>query len=313
LKKPTATFVSRVLRAHQKEPEEDTAPGPGDYNSHYYHAIKTRHVPEVLQCFGSTSRRGTDVTVVSKVPGPGSYKDSRTAFETLKKKPLQDASRAPFASSASRFRHSSSDVSEKPGPGAYDAASKQSFIAELQRTKFGRGGHFGSTSRRFEPAKKDKEDDKPGPGAYESKEPKQVAGTLRKGPSSVFASSSNRFKGERPVVEKNPGPAPGQYQTVKPWSVQRVSHSNAFIGTESRFKDPTAEAGAPGPGSYIANNYSIEARLVTQPERPAGFGTETRFKKKKADRLGPGSYDPVDPYGGLVKRSFNVTVESGLL
>eukprot|EP00294_Goniomonas_avonlea_P000835 CAMPEP_0114552806 /NCGR_PEP_ID=MMETSP0114-20121206/7317_1 /TAXON_ID=31324 /ORGANISM="Goniomonas sp, Strain m" /LENGTH=554 /DNA_ID=CAMNT_0001737699 /DNA_START=47 /DNA_END=1711 /DNA_ORIENTATION=+ len=321
LRKPTATFVSRVLRAHQQPVNtEEKKPGPGEYDSHLVYAIKSRHVPEVLQCFGSTSRRGDQVNkATSRNPGPGAYKEVRTAFETTKKKPVHDGLKAPFASSASRFAHNAMASADElpPGPGAYDEANKHTFVSESQRHKFGRCGHFGSSTKRFpEPAKDEEEDDGkggPGPGAYEPKQPKQVAGTLRKGPSSVFASSSGRFADRKKEVDT--GPAPGQYQTVKPWVPKAYSRSTAFISTSPRFKgqseDLTME---PGPGSYMTAHHTIERRQLTQPERPAGFGTSPRFREKRElNNLGPGAYSAADPYGGLIKRSFNVTVESGLL
>lgn len=56
-----------------------------------------------------------------------------------------------------------------PGPGQYDETNRDNFVAQLAKKRFSRGGHFGSTSKRFIPPS-DKPKPREGvPSTYENK------------------------------------------------------------------------------------------------------------------------------------------------
>jgi len=335
VKKPTATFASRVLRPHQlpdrgEDHGKKPVPGPGSYSLPDSFGNARQSVPETLQCFGSTSKRALELGGAKRVPGPGAYDEMRSSFDTFEGGGVRMARRAaPFLSTGNRF-DSAAERAALPGPGAYDEANRHNFVAQLAKKRFSRGGNFGSTSKRFVPPSKSDEarPAAPGPGTYETKPPKMHQGQLKKGPMSVFLSATGRFN--KPET-KSVGPSPGQYYKSAEWGTGYKRPDNAktvFISQDARFKQNKKKDPVPGPGSYSQElmtvggevNKTLRRRALTGDEAPAAyFGSESRFfgapgqTSYKGNLVpGPGAYTPLDPYGQMLKRSFNITVEGSV-
>jgi hypothetical protein len=182
-------------------------------------------------------------------------------------------------------------------------------------------------SCRFTAAKEDEDAANKPPAVVVHKEPKTIAGQLKKGPMSVFASTSNRFEKGNAADSQ---PAPGQYYKPPEWGsgYKPPEHASrtAFITSSKRFEGPGGMISAkemPGPGAYsqAANTLGANVSNVLKKKALFGddfsgsaFGTEKRFHmpNNKKDAPGPGQYDALDPYSQLLKRSFNITVEGSI-
>mmetsp|Transcript_68346 Transcript_68346/g.142457 ORF Transcript_68346/g.142457 Transcript_68346/m.142457 type:complete len:591 (+) Transcript_68346:227-1999(+) len=334
-KRPTANFASRVLRPHQISPKQAVeskkpVPGPGAYSIPDSFQKVNKALPDALQCFGSTSKRVLQLSHRDRLPGPGAYEDPRSSFQEgvgagLGTRVQRRA--APFLSTGNRFSAQKMKAG-LPGPGAYDEGNRDNFVAQLAKKRFSRGGHFGSTQKRFIPADKAKETPPP-PSTYEAKQPKVMHGHLKKGPMSIFLSNTQRFN--KPPVE-TVGPAPGQYYKSVEWGTgyrrPEKGGKSFFISQSARFAEHSKDI--PGPGSYSQDlmtvggevNKALKRRALNGEDMPSVyFGTESRFFGAPGHSSyrgggglapGPGSYDAVDPYGQLLKRSFNITVEGSV-
>mmetsp|Transcript_5540 Transcript_5540/g.13451 ORF Transcript_5540/g.13451 Transcript_5540/m.13451 type:complete len:586 (+) Transcript_5540:161-1918(+) len=332
-RKPSSAFNSRVLRPHQVDHKEDFAapklqPGPGAYNIPDSFGKCRATIPETMQCFGSTSKRSTINMHKSLAPGPGAYDNVNFGEGPTGAAGRIQRRAAPFLSTGGRFEDQERKAALLPGPGQYDTGNRNTFVAELAKKRFSRGGNFGSTVERFV---FDKDKDKPpavgGPADYEVKEAKFVHGQVKRGPMSVFLSDTSRFK--KAAMLKD-GPAPGQYYKSVEWGTGYKRPDNApgqraFISQTKRFDMPGMKKEIPGPGQYSSDvntvggevNKLLKRRMLSGDETAPGmFGGSQRFigpgNGLKAGVPGPGSYNAVDPYAQLIKRSFNITVEGSI-
>eukprot|EP00277_Geminigera_cryophila_P042135 CAMPEP_0173114946 /NCGR_PEP_ID=MMETSP1102-20130122/48035_1 /TAXON_ID=49646 /ORGANISM="Geminigera sp., Strain Caron Lab Isolate" /LENGTH=148 /DNA_ID=CAMNT_0014017543 /DNA_START=6 /DNA_END=452 /DNA_ORIENTATION=+ len=147
---------------------------------------------------------------------------------------------------------------------------------------------------------------------------------------SVFLSATGRFNKPKP---ESTGPSPGQYYKSAEWGTGYKRPDNGksvFISQDSRFKNGLSahrKDPVPGPGSYSQElmtvggdvQKALRRRALSGDDAPAAyFGSESRFfgapgtVAYKQNAPGPGAYNPSDPYGQLVKRSFNITVEGSV-
>jgi len=326
-KKPTSNFASRVLRPHQivRDPDSKVpVPGPGAYTLPDAFVKARQSLPDSLQCFSSTSKRLDDLNR-NRNPGPGAYDDPRSVGAIHHKGGPVPSRTAPFLSTGSRFTDADPSRSAAPGPGQYDEGNRNTFVAQLARKRFSRAGAFGSKAQRFAPGSggEDEKPEVPGPAHYNPKEPKQVQGQLKKGHMSAFVSTSNRFNRQS---EEDTRPAPGQYYKTVDWGTgyKAPEHAarTAFTTSSKRFSG-AATKDLPGPGAYSQEANTLGGQVQTVLKKKAlfgeefsgaAFGTEQRFFRagKGSAAPGPGSYDAVDPYSQLLKRSFNITVEGSI-
>jgi hypothetical protein len=321
-KKPSAAFVSKVRRPYEVDPSEDvmTAPGPGAYNP-MLGSMTRPYVPETLQFFGSTTKRPWDNaregrrSRSSQSPGPGSYKNTLTAFP--KKAILSMTEAAPFSTTAGRFAGNSTvDREEKPGPGSYAVDTAMSLVTELKKKPVGRRGVFGTTADRWNAAEPTAE--MPGPGTYaeevegaasgSSKEREKEKGKRVGKPLSSFASRTVR--GDK---QKESAPPPGAYEVPSAFSSStRKKYAggkvNAVFNTSSERLGGNSVLGqrptnTPGPGEYgnvVPTSKKHFSKAKSQTTAP-------RFGSTRPARVpGPGQYSHAVP---LVKKSFNITID----
>ncbi len=138
-----------------------------------------------------------------------------------------------------------------------------------------------------------------------------VGAQLRRGPSSVFVSQTQRLA----KTTAADGPAPGQYEI--PNTIGDVRHgtsrSDVFVSRSARFQGAWGSGGeAPGPGSYDPGAFRMPERKLV--DKAVFLSNEQRFKDEQKRRggsmPGPGAYD--EPTNTMLKRSYNVTIEGAL-
>ncbi|GAQ78391.1 hypothetical protein KFL_000120360 [Klebsormidium nitens] len=148
-------------------------------------------------------------------------------------------------------------------------------------------------------------------------------------PGSMFVSKLQRFSEPRQVAES---PGPGEYHRDENW-VRRNRQNNqgilpprrassaepGFESTVARFASTRKDGvSVPGPGAYYSPSSFVEYKgamselhKLALSKRESLWGTSGRF----ADRTnswtpGPGAYEARDPYGSVVKKTFNVTLDA---
>ncbi|OMJ74800.1 hypothetical protein SteCoe_26216 [Stentor coeruleus] len=233
--------------------EKNSFPGPGAYE------YEKKSNPGVK--FGSERR---DKTVVSDIPGPGSYNlpviNDNKGFSMCGKILVKETERSPgpavyekktlldtksySLSKSTRFKCFDNSV---PGPGAYKVVVPKSSVNSV-----------------FCNAKREnymKNIDSPGPGSY------KIPEKIIEGP--VF---SMRPKPELKGKDKAPGP--GQYE-VKSLD-KNLSH---VFGTSKKVKNFANEN--PGPGQY---------QIIDKESQGWKFGNQQRLVYNISDVPGPGAY-----------------------
>ena len=264
--------VSRGLADGNKTKKKNLTPGPGAYNPPSM--FNSQQVPENLQFFGSTSRRGFEIEPSQyaapgnwRTPGPGSYEEKRVSFKkggsTGKLARAGAAGVAPFDTLQPRFRSSESSA---PGPGEYEDAEAKSMVTGLARKTRARNGVFGTTNNRFFGSQMHAEitatGRNPGPGQYDiAADGTTGAGSKATGrrrrpkQGSVFTSGTRRFTSSAP----SSSPAPGAYDVVPKWPGEEAHRltlleRDVFISNAERFSSKQAASGVnPGPGTYEAD------------------------------------------------------------
>lgn len=274
--KPSAVFLSRY-----KDPEPvSTDVGPGYYNPPS--PTKVQKYPKRLQNFGSNSKR-FDNKIREPELGPGYY--------FIEEQKDISNSKAPFASSNSRFNYKNSLT---PGPGTYENSLDRSLSI-----KKGKNAAM-NKEKRFLNTKKT---ETPGPGQYS--EIKRL-GYKNKKPSAAFVSKSTRWLSVPAKI-----PAPGSYEikstigtvqkkgnSIHPLlNKKSKSESNiGFYSKAARFNDKsTKNIEIPGPGAY---------NTLQNPSKNAPtLGKDTRFKPDQNEGPGPGTYLEDSEWN---KKSFNI-------
>ena len=344
-----ASRVPRLSGSGDDGEQRDPGPGPGTYETlkaitlksapraHQFFGSTSKRAYEV----DAPSLLSAPMQL--KTPGPGQYAERRTSFAPARMGP--DA--APFTSTQRRFSMAGTGSNPKalPGPGQYSNDDPRFVSSALSRKVVGRNGAFGTTTDRFISSSNQSNDEAPGPGAYIDST-KLITGegirqaAMRK-PSAAFASGTIRFN-HKPRTENGAeggavgsseslgAPPPGTYEMDDPW--KRVGKQRAparhggaiFISTQPRFKGAAAvgagscgsaaENETPGPGYYSTDGQlSAGARPQLDLRRGprAGFNSNSgRFKSTNSFTPGPGAYENSRPDQALIRRSYNVTIES---
>ena len=119
---------------------------------------------------------------------------------------------------------------------------------------------------------------------------------------------------ERPRQKPPPVPPPGAYEIPDLWSrSKKLGKQEAFQTSAARFPKKEISSGlrpsvAPGPGSYNTASSSLHANKPFA--KNTGFaGSSGRFRGATTLTPGPGSYNVDVPDRGLIKRSYNVTID----
>lgn len=294
---------------------KNPVPGPGSYSGGYK-GFTNASKPEHLQFFGSTGSRfeGGAPKEASLSPGPGSYY-SPPSFSSERPYAMRRKGKsAPFSCKKERFDHHAQPKEEYlAAPGSY---SMPTAMAETLSKVTSRVQTFGSTTKRFDSLSSPAHDTDNHESQLEKEmravqvndrgsDRSSVATASQKAKlSSVFASSSTRFK----PLEKAIAPSPGEYEIQASWNAPGAT--GTFKSSTNRMKQtPSATGEVPGPGSY-----SVPAAVVHKPihmARPDVFvGAEPRFKKTlpKVHVPGPGAYSTHTIENDWNRPTYNITI-----
>lgn len=235
----------------------------------------------------------------------------------------------PFDTLQPRFRDSRSSV---PGPGQYNDADSKSLVTKLSQKTRARNGVFGTTANRFFGSEMHAEitatGANPGPGQYDvaangetGAGPAATGRRRRVKQTSVFSSGTLRFNASAPSKLT---PAPGAYDVQPRWPGEEPARltlleRDVFISNANRFSTGVAGPASltPGPGAYESTRIqTIDPRHmgVAALEGRGTQSTAKRFGAEEPAKMalnipGPGAYNAVNPADGLVKRSYNITVD----
>uniref|UniRef100_A0A8C4M025 Sperm tail PG-rich repeat containing 2 n=1 Tax=Equus asinus TaxID=9793 RepID=A0A8C4M025_EQUAS len=278
--------------------EKKGVPGPGKYDikSQFQKTESmTSNVNDPSPAFLSQSQRF--VPIKSITPAPGTYDESRTAFESLKKIP--GVKNTPFGQSAARFTQNSR-IEEMPGPGFYNL--NNTIIDNLSNTclKKQKKGAFGSSVPRTLFLVQEEDFTTPGPADYQvsgiSDEPRNLTNRC-----AAFLSRTERII----KLSDMEIPAPGSYDVQKSYEMSQVQHKYmpprsfvakikhaSFLSTTPRGLDTMTDG--PGPATYnpvLQKSCSI----------PLFFKASKRFKDSKEITPGPATYEMLFvPFSGLI-------------
>lgn len=265
----TASLPQVPLWSQQQVPEHQRTPGPGAYEAPGI-AAKALPLPEELQCFSSTAKRGAVVGAMAggsaptymRNPGPGAYDDPRRSIAL---KAPQYVDPQPFNSTGQRFGRSDNGL---PGPGDYASEQLHSLAKAAQdKAAVSRSGVFGSLAPRFTPKGEAEAAALPAPGSYQPREPSPPR---HRGDAAVFQSKTQRFRAasapvaalqvrHNTIIGREDPPhgdpanlGPGCYSPPDLWSSQRrhPGFKSTAFGSEARRSTGSAATLTPGPGRY---------------------------------------------------------------
>ncbi|XP_072666821.1 sperm-tail PG-rich repeat-containing protein 2 isoform X7 [Canis lupus baileyi] len=236
--------------------EKKGVPGPGKYDikSQFRKAESIPSVNDASPAFLSQSQRF--VPMKSITPAPGTYNESRTAFNSLKKAPGLKST--PFGQSAARFTQDCR-TEEMPGPGFYNILNN-TIIDKVSNTclKKQKKSAFGSSVPRTlflvqkeacsSPGPADYQDN-PAPGSYNVQKSYEMSQVQHKymAPRSFVAKLKHAsFLSTTPrCLEKmTDGPGPATYDPV----LKKSCSIPLFVKASKRFKD--SKEITPGPATY---------------------------------------------------------------
>ncbi|XP_077739069.1 sperm-tail PG-rich repeat-containing protein 2 isoform X7 [Canis aureus] len=236
--------------------EKKGVPGPGKYDikSQFRKAESIPSVNDASPAFLSQSQRF--VPMKSITPAPGTYNESRTAFNSLKKAPGLKST--PFGQSAARFTQDCR-TEEMPGPGFYNILNN-TIIDKVSNTclKKQKKSAFGSSVPRTlflvqkeacsSPGPADYQDN-PAPGSYNVQKSYEMSQVQHKymAPRSFVAKLKHAsFLSTTPrCLEKmTDGPGPATYNPV----LKKSCSIPLFVKASKRFKD--SKEITPGPATY---------------------------------------------------------------
>ncbi|KAM3831705.1 sperm-tail PG-rich repeat-containing protein 2 [Vipera latastei] len=263
-------------------------PGPGKYNikSEFGKAggimkSEAQHVP-----FLSLSERFAPVK--SYTPAPGTYDETRSALECLRR-PCRSKS-IPFGHTSVRFTEDTR-LQTSPGPAFYNICNYRiatpNFKNVLTETK--KKGAFGSTVPRLLYLVKREAFATPGPADYQAVPP----------PGSYEVHKS---------FEKSQGKS--EYMPPRT-AVARRRHA-AFLSGTFRENALKTEDDIPGPGTYSPTVDQPGAKLYSGMK--VWDSQEPRFKDSKDSNPGPASYE-LSPLlrDTVLKRTYNVTLNNPVM
>ncbi|KAM6440399.1 sperm-tail PG-rich repeat-containing protein 2 isoform 2-T2 [Liasis olivaceus] len=290
--------VLYIPRYHEEivlQEEKKGVPGPGQYDikSQFGKAgsvtqSEVRRVP-----FLSLSERFAPVK--SSAPAPGTYDETRSALESLRR-PYGSKS-IPFGHTSVRFTQDSR-LQKTPGPAYYNILNYRIATPNLKKvlTERKKKGAFGSSVPRLLYLVNREAFTTPGPADYQVKETVEESHKKKK-ELSVFVSTIERI----PLTHSE-APPPGSYDVHKsfeksqckseympPRTVMAKRRHASFLSGTFRENALKIEGDIPGPGTYNPMVDQSETKL------PSGvtvwISQEPRFKEAKDSTPGPGSYE----------------------
>ncbi|XP_039701688.1 sperm-tail PG-rich repeat-containing protein 2 [Pteropus medius] len=311
-RKNYCSHIPRFYEVIMLQEEKKGIPGPGKYDikSQFQKTESvTPNVNDASPAFLSQSQRFAPMK--SSTPAPGTYNESRTAFQSLKKTPTLKS--IPFGQSAARFTQVSR-TEEMPGPGFYNILNSiinDNFsnicLKEQKKSAFG-----SSVPRTFFSVQKETFTT-PGPADYQVHRISDELPNLN----NRYAAFLSRTKRTSKLSNMDI-PAPGSYDVQKSYEMSQVQHRympprsfvakvkhTSFLSTTPRCLDKMTDG--PGPATYspvLQKSYSI----------PLFVKASTRFKVSKEITPGPGTYE-LSPFlrHSVLKRTFNVTLPNPFL
>ncbi|XP_039178823.1 sperm-tail PG-rich repeat-containing protein 2 isoform X2 [Crotalus tigris] len=311
-KKKCVLYIPRYHEEIVLQEEKKGIPGPGKYNikSQFGKAdsimkSEAQHVP-----FLSLSERFAPVK--SYTPAPGTYDETRSALEYLRK-PCRSKS-IPFGHTSVRFTEDTR-LQTSPGPAFYNIHNYRIATPNLKNvlTETKKKGAFGSTVPRLLYLVKREAFATPGPADYQMKQAVEQSHKKKK-ELSVFVSTIERIPAIHSAV-----PPPGSYEVQKSFeksqgkseympprtAVARRRHA-AFLSGTFRENALKTEDDIPGPGTY--------SPIVDQPSMKVWDSQEPRFKDSKDSNPGPASYE-LSPLlrDTVLKRTYNVTLNNPVM
>ncbi|XP_073748097.1 sperm-tail PG-rich repeat-containing protein 2 isoform X2 [Callorhinus ursinus] len=261
--------------------EKKGVPGPGKYDikSQFQKAESmTPSVNDASPAFLSQSQRF--VPMKSITPAPGTYNESRTAFNSLKKTPILKST--PFGQSAARFTQDFR-TEEMPGPGFYNILNN-TIIDNFSNTCL-------------------------------MKQKKSAFGSSV--PRTLFLVQKEGFTAPGPADYQDI-PAPGSYDVQKSYEMSQVQHKYmpprsfvaklkhaSFLSTSPRCLEKMTDG--PGPATY-------DPVLRKSCSIPLFVKASKRFKDSKEITPGPATYE-LSPFlrHSVLKKTFNVTLPNPFL
>ncbi|XP_032717241.1 sperm-tail PG-rich repeat-containing protein 2 isoform X1 [Lontra canadensis] len=287
--------------------EKKGVPGPGKYDIKSQFQKAESMVPSVNDAspaFLSQSQRF--VPIKSITPAPGTYNESRTAFNSLKKTPALKST--PFGQSAARFTQDSR-TKEMPGPGFYNILNN-TIINNFTDTCLmkQKKSAFGSSVPRTLFLVQEEAFTAPGPADY------QIGGISDELPNltNCYAAFLSRTQRSTKLSDMDI-PAPGSYDVQKSYEMSQVQHKYmpprtfvaklkhaSFLSTTPRCLQKITDG--PGPATY-------DPVLRKSCSIPLFVKASKRFKDSKEITPGPATYE-LSPFlrHSVLKKTFNVTL-----
>ncbi|XP_048364765.1 sperm-tail PG-rich repeat-containing protein 2 [Sphaerodactylus townsendi] len=286
--------------------EKKGIPGPGQYDikSQFQKAEGTSQDRHEVAPFLSITERFTSVK--SSTPAPGTYNETRSALESLKKA----TKNIPFGHTSVRFTEDYR-LRKTPGPAFYNILNFSISRECHKKAALGKKKNdaFGSSVPRLLYLVKREAFTTPGPADYQFKE---ATGESRKKTKqlAVFVSATKRI----PVISTE-APPPGSYEVQKSFAksqgkreymtprtaAAKRKHASFLSGTP-RLDLPKGKI--PGPGAYnpVSKSTSCLSLWVSREER---------FKEARDDIPGPGAYQLSPLFRDTVlKRTYNSTLNN---
>ncbi|CAD7693482.1 unnamed protein product [Nyctereutes procyonoides] len=262
-------------------------PGPGKYDikSQFQKAESIPSVNDASPAFLSQSQRF--VPMKSITPAPGTYNESRTAFNSLKKTPGLKST--PFGQSAARFTQDCR-TEEMPGPGFYNTLNN-TIIDNVSNTclKKQKKSAFGSSVPRTLFLVKKEAFSAPGPADYQVGISDELPDLTN-----YYAAFLSRTQRSTKLSDMD-NPAPGSYNVQKSYEMSQVQHKYmaprsfvaklkhaSFLSTTPRCLEKMTDG--PGPATY-------DPVLKKSCSIPLFVKASKRFKDSKEITPGPATYE----------------------
>jgi hypothetical protein len=295
--KQTHVFSSTTTRAPLRN--VSYGPGPGAHKPQSTFKSLREHLaanPDQFSAFGTSAVQPRMEPKKLDVPGPGSYTGS-----LVPKPPVTESGEpthsAAFASNTDRFYQ---PPTLGPGPGGYEKAHP-TLVDDVQQKLKGKYGVFGTTSARLPPPQPATA---PPPGTYEPRVDVDPANFRRRDK----RTPAFRPTGPRDDPSHTTQGAPTFYDIKTEWPKPSTT-APSLGGTVPRFQGPgTKKEAVPGPGQYPMQHHIAEKAKTTQHSGPSVWSKSARFDSHAKDVPGPGAYTTHASGGGLIKKSFNITI-----
>ncbi|XP_064438905.1 sperm-tail PG-rich repeat-containing protein 2 [Mirounga angustirostris] len=286
-----------------------SGPGPGQYDivqkkTPHYENINIKkdkqqnyclNLPRFYEVIILQEEKKRFVPMKSITPAPGTYNESRTAFNSLKKTPILKST--PFGQSAARFTQDFR-TEEMPGPGFYNILNN-TIIDNFSNTCLmkQKKSAFGSSVPRTIFLVQKEGFTAPGPADYQAFWNSQVGGISDELPNLTnrYAAFLSRTQRSTKLSDMDI-PAPGSYDVQKSYEMSQVQHKYmpprsfvaklkhaSFLSTTPRRLEKMTDG--PGPATY-------DPVLRKSCSIPLFVKASKRFKDSKEITPGPATYEP---------------------